>query len=78
MEATTATSTAGIFGSQRWSTRITASPNSPTTTAAVTVSPDRSPSTNPVTSPIRVSECTENPNSFGSWPTRIVSARPVM
>ena len=30
MDATTATSTAGTLGSQRWSTRITASPNSPT------------------------------------------------
>ena len=35
MDATTATSTAGITGTHRWSTRMTTSPNSPTRTAAV-------------------------------------------
>jgi hypothetical protein len=34
--------------------------------------------TNPVISPIRPSASTLKPNSLGSWPTRMVSARPFM
>jgi MFS superfamily sulfate permease-like transporter len=44
--------------------------------AAATASPWASPLTNPVTSPMRLSALTLNPNSFGSCPTRMVSARP--
>ena len=36
------------------------------------------PLTNPASSPMKPSASTENPNSFGSWPTRMVSARPFM
>ena len=36
------------------------------------------PRRTPRASSIRPSASTENPNSFGSWPTRIVSARPFM
>ena len=71
-------STAGTFGSQRCSTRITAIPAIPTTAAAATASPWARPLTKPVISPIRPSALTLKPNSFGSWPTRMVSARPFM
>ena len=71
-------STAGIFGSQRCNTRISTIPVIPTTAAAATASPWASPLTNPVTSPMRLSALTLNPNSFGSWPIRMVSARPFM
>ena len=64
METTTATSTPGTFGSQRWSTTITTSPNNPINAAAVTVFPDRIPSTNPETSPIRVSELNGEPKQL--------------
>ena len=43
-----------------------------------TVSPSATPSTNPLSSAIRPSASTEKPNSFGSWPTRIVRASPFM
>ena len=54
------------------------SPPRPTAAAAGTTAPSATPSTNPVTSPIRPSASTEKPNSFGSWPTRIVTASPFM
>ena len=43
-----------------------------------TVSPSITPWTNAFASPIRPFASTENPNSLGSCPTRIVSARPFM
>ena len=72
------TSTAGTLGSQRCSTRITTIPAIPTAAAAATASPCARPLTNPVNSPIRPSASTLNPNSLGSCPTRMVSARPFM
>ena len=74
--ATTATSTPGSFGSHRCSTRISARLTTPIATAAPTASPAATPCTNPFASPIRPSPSTENPNSFGSWLTRMVSASP--
>ena len=50
----------------------------PTATAAPTISPEETPSTNPRASSIRLSPSTEKPKSLGNWPTRIVSARPFM
>ena len=76
--STTMISTAGTFGSQRCSTRISTIPAIPTAAAAATASPFARPLTKPVTSPIRPSALTLNPNSFGSCPTRMVSARPFM
>ena len=76
--STTATSTAGIFGSQRCSTRITTIPAIPTAADAATALPSARPLTNPVSSPIKPSASTLNPNSFGSCPTRMVRARPFM
>ena len=77
-EATTATRTPGAFGSQRCRLTITTSPNTPMARAAPTVSPSASPVTKPVSSSRKPSPSTENPKSFGSWPTRIVSASPFM
>ena len=71
-------STAGTFGSQRCSTRISAIPAIPTAAAAATASPWARPLANPVTSPMRLSALTLNPNSFGSCPIKMVSARPFM
>ena len=71
-------STAGTFGSQRCSTRINTIPAIPTAAAAATASPLASPLTNPAASPIKPLPSTLNPNSLGSWPTRMVSARPFM
>ena len=71
-------STAGIFGSQRCSTRISAIPVIPTAAEAATASPLATPLTKPVSSPRKLSASTLNPNSLGSWPTRMVSARPFM
>ena len=76
--STTMMSTAGNLGSQRCSTRISAMPQIPTVAAAATASPCARPLANPAISPIRPSASTLNPNSFGSWPTRMVSARPFM
>ena len=78
IESTTMISTAGTFGSQRCSTRISAIPAIPTAAAAATASPLASPLTKPAASPIKPLPSTLNPNSFGSWPTRMVSARPFM
>ena len=71
-------STAGTLGSQRCSTRITTIPAIPTVAAAATASPLARPLTKAVASPIRPSASILNPNSFGSCPTRMVSARPFM
>ena len=54
-----------------------AMPPSPTAAAAGTTSPCARPWTKPANSPIRPSASTENPNSLGSWPTRMVSGQPV-
>jgi hypothetical protein len=40
--------------------------------------PSWTPFTNARASSIRPSASIENPNSFGSWPIRIVTARPFM
>ena len=71
-------STAGTFGSQRCSTRISTIPAIPTTAAAATALPSASPLMKPVNSRIRPSALTLNPNSFGSWPIKMVRARPFM
>ena len=76
--STTMISTAGIFGSHRCSTRISTIPAIPTAAAAATASPWARPLKNPVSSPMKPSASTLNPNSLGSWPTRMVSARPFM
>ena len=39
--------------------------------------PARAPARKPTNSPISPSASTENPNSLGSWPTRMVSGQPV-
>ena len=75
---TTATSTPGTRGSQRPSARISARLTSPIATAAPTVSPDATPWTNACASLIKPLASVEKPNSFGSCPIRIVSARPFM
>ncbi len=53
-------------------------PAIPTAAAAATASPLARPLTKPVNSLIRPSASTLNPNSFGSCPIRMVSARPFM
>jgi len=74
--STTMIRTAATFGSQRCSTKITTIPAIPTAAAAATASPFASPLTKPMTCPMKPSASTLNPNSFGSCPTRMVSARP--
>ncbi|CAH0327796.1 hypothetical protein SRABI128_06471 [Microbacterium sp. Bi128] len=76
--ATTMTSTAGTLGSHRCRTSISTIPPMPTAAAATTVSPLATPSTNPTRSPMKFSLSILNPKSFGSWPTRMVIARPFM
>ena len=76
--STTMMSTAGTLGSQRCRTRITTIPLMPTAAAAITVWPLATPWTKPTRSPMKPSALTLNPKSFGSWPTRMVSARPFM
>ncbi len=73
---TTAIRTAGNFGIQRCSTRITIKDVAPTASAAMTVSPSITPWRNPFASPIKPFASMENPKSLGSCPTKIVSARP--
>jgi hypothetical protein len=74
----TATSTPGTFGSHRSSRRITARAIAPTASAAPTASPLTRPFTNAPASRTSPLASVEKPNSFGSWPTRIVRARPFM
>ena len=76
--ATTATSTPGMRGRQRWRIRISARLATPTAAAAATASPDASPLRNSRASSIRPSASVEKPKSFDSCPTRIVSASPFM
>ena len=78
MAAITATSTAGTFGRTRPRITITAMLNSPMAAAAGTTSPAATPCTNAWVSAMRPSASVEKPNSFGSWPTKIVRARPFM
>ena len=78
MASTTMISTAGTLGSQRCRTRITTIPVIPTAAAAATASPWARPFTNAVASLIRPSASILNPNSLGSCPIRMVSARPFM
>ena len=78
IETTTAIRTLGTFGSTRWSTNMTTSPSTPIASAAVTVSPSATPLTNALASAMNPSASVENPNSLGSWPTRIVMASPFM
>ena len=68
----------GKIGHRRWRTRISARQATPTASAAPTVSPSWTASANATASSIRPSASTENPNSLGSWLTRMVSARPFM
>ncbi len=75
---TTATRIAGTFGTSRLRTRITARLTTPIASAAPTVSPAETPSTNARASSIRLSASVEKPNSFGNWPIRIVIASPFM
>ena len=75
---TTAISTPGTFGNQRLSARIRTRLNTPIATAAPTASPEVIPFTNARASLIRPLASVENPNSFGSCPIRMVSARPFM
>ena len=76
MASSTMISTAGTLGSQRCSTRISTIPAIPTVAAAATALPSASPETNAAASWISPSASILNPNSLGSWPTRMVSARP--
>ena len=69
---------AGTVGRKRPRTSITAMLNSPMATAAGTASPAATPCTNAAVSPMSPSASVEKPNSLGSWPTRIVRARPFM
>ncbi len=78
MESTTMTSTAGALGSQRWSTRTTTIPLIPTAAAAGTALPSATPRTNAPASASSPFASTLKPNSFGSCPTTIVTARPFM
>ena len=65
-------------GARSLRTMITARPSTPTASAAPTVSPSRRPSTNAAVSSMRPFASVEKPNSFGSWPTRMVTASPFM
>ncbi len=76
--ATTATITPGTRGRARDMTMISTRLSRPIATAAPTACPEASPSMNARNSSIRPLALTENPNSFGSCPTRIVRARPFM
>ena len=76
MAPTTATSTAGILVVNRGSTRSSSSTEAPSTSVvrlvwSRLVTNWRTSSTNP-------SASVEKPNSFGSWPTMMVIARPFM
>ena len=62
----------------RPSARITTRPSEPDRERRATVSPSATPWTNRGTSSMKPSPSTENPKSFGSWPTRIVRASPFM
>ena len=74
--ATTPTSTAGIFfeirGSPSSSTRV------PRPTSSVVVLVWSRPEKNALTSWTKVSASVEKPKSLGSWPTKMVMARPFM
>ena len=72
----TATSTAGIFGMTRGSTRSTTSTPSPTASAAAVVSSRWS--NHARSSSRKPSASVENPQSFGNWLTTMVTASPFM
>ena len=72
----TATSTAGTFLVTRGSRSRTARVARPIASAVVLVW--SSPSRNALISSKNPSASVENPNSFGSWPTMMVTARPFM
>ena len=76
VERTTVISTAGIREVKRGRTSIRASDARPT----INVSRLRwsSPFTKALTSSTNPSASVEKPNSFGSWPTTIVTPRPIM
>ena len=57
---------------------MTARLASPMRTAAGTVFPSTIPRTNSMIPSMTPVASTEKPSSFGSWPTRIVSAIPFM
>jgi hypothetical protein len=77
MEPTTATSTPGIFGSQRWNPMITARDARPTTSAAGTVSLLPTPSRKAFVWLITLPLEPLKPNSFGSWLTTTTTAMPL-
>ncbi len=76
MAPTTATSTAGTRRETRGIASRTANTISPTASVAPLV--PSSPSKNALTSARNESADVENPNSFGSCPTMIVTASPFM
>ncbi len=78
MATTTAIRTAGNFGTHRCRTTIRISDIRPMASAAATVSPLLTPCKNAFVSALKLSAFVENPKSLGSWPMRIVSARPFM
>ena len=73
---TTATRIAGSLLVSRGSTSSTARTATPTSSVVVFVW--SRPSTNALTSSMKLSASVEKPNSFGSWPTMIVMPRPFM
>lgn len=76
MDSTTMIRTAGAFGSQCCSARMSSTPANPTAAAAATASPRARPRRKPPISRMRPSALMLKPNSLGSCPTRMVSARP--
>ena len=78
MASTTMTRTAGTFGSQRCRTRTSTIPPMPTAAAAGTTCPSASALPKLMSFSTAPSPSTEKPNSLGSWPIRMVTARPFM
>ncbi len=73
---TTATSTPGILGSQRLKPTMTTMQATPMARSAGLVSPSATPWTKACVSATSPSASIEKPKSFGSCPTRTVSAMP--
>jgi hypothetical protein len=76
MPTTTATPTAGTAGQNRFRTRMTTMPVSPTARAARFTRPSATPWTKSLISVSSPRLSIEKPQSFGSWPTRMVTAMP--
>jgi hypothetical protein len=79
-EMTIATTTAmrmpGVRGDSRLRPRMMARLSRPMPSAQGFVRPSRRPWTNAWPSAARPSASVENPNSFGSWPMKMTTARP--